>query len=104
ARAIEQVREQQGDPIEIVVVGNGIDVPDQVPEFVRTVRLPRNVGITGGRNAGLNALREHSQVDAVLFLDDDGWLGSPTVAEVVRERFEADPRLGIVSFRITDPD
>ena len=104
ARAIEQVREQQGDPIEIVVVGNGIDIPAQVPEFVRTVRLPNNVGITGGRNAGLQLLREQARVDAVLFLDDDGWLGSPRVAEVVRERFATQPGLGILSFRITDPD
>ena len=38
----------------VVVVGNGSPVPD-VPEGVKTVELPENLGIPGGRNVGIEA-------------------------------------------------
>ena len=43
-RAIASVFEQEGVDIEVVVVGNGADLPD-LDERVVTVRLPENVGI-----------------------------------------------------------
>ena len=98
-RAIHSVQEQAGNPVEIVVVANGVPAP-KVPDGVRALELPTNVGIPAGRNAGLAA----AHADIVMFLDDDGWLPSPTTAERLRELFADDPRLGIVSFRITDPD
>jgi glycosyltransferase involved in cell wall biosynthesis len=66
-RAIDSVLAQRGTQVELVVVGNGADVPD-APAGVRTVRLPENVGVAAGRNAGVQACRG----DVVLFLDDDG--------------------------------
>jgi GT2 family glycosyltransferase len=42
-------------------------------------------------------------VEVILFLDDDGRLPRTDTADLVRAAFAADPRLGIVSFRITDP-
>ncbi|MGH8866452.1 MAG: glycosyltransferase family 2 protein [Actinomycetes bacterium] len=99
-RAVSSVLTQQGaEPVEIVVVGNGAEVPP-MPEGVRTVRLPRNEGIPGGRNRGVEACHG----DVVLFLDDDGWYPETGLADHVREVFAADPRLGIVSLRISDPE
>ncbi|MHC3393649.1 glycosyltransferase family 2 protein [Streptomyces lavendulocolor] len=101
---IESVRKQDGDPVEVVVVGNGAPVTG-VPEDVRTIDLPENLGIPGGRNVGIEAFGPGgTDVDALLFLDDDGLLPHTDTAELVRQAFTADPRLGIISFRIADPD
>ncbi|RKS05474.1 hypothetical protein DFP74_1073 [Nocardiopsis sp. Huas11] len=98
-RAITSVFEQKDADVEVVVVGNGADLPE-MPEGVRTVRLPENVGIPEGRNHGVRA----TEGDIVLFLDDDGWYRSTDLARHVRERFAAEPSLGALSFRIADPD
>jgi GT2 family glycosyltransferase len=98
-RAISSVLAQDGDPVDVVVVGNGVDVQG-LPAQVRFLRLPQNVGIPGGRNAGVAA----ATGQLVLFLDDDGWLPEQGTAEHLRSAFAAKPRLGIVSMRIIDPE
>lgn len=98
-RAITSVLEQDDADVEVVVVSNGADLPE-LPEGIKTVLLPENVGIPAGRNHGVRAC----EGDVVLFLDDDGWYRSPDLARHVRERFAADPELGALSFRIADPD
>ncbi|MCQ0025394.1 glycosyltransferase [Streptomyces somaliensis DSM 40738] len=101
---IESVARQEGEPVEVVVVGNGAPVRG-VPGWVRTVDLPENLGIPGGRNVGIEAFGPNgSDVDVLLFLDDDGLLPERNTAELVRRAFAADPRLGILSFRIADPE
>lgn len=101
---LDSVAAQDGDRIEVVVVGNGAPVPD-VPEGVRTVELPENLGIPGGRNVGIEAFGPGgTDVDVLLFLDDDGRLPRTDTAELCRRAFEADPELGIISFRIADPE
>jgi GT2 family glycosyltransferase len=81
-----------------VVVGNGCRLPD-LPGWVETVHLPENLGVTGGRNAALEHLKD---MDLVLDLDDDGLLVADDVFERITNLFEQDPRLGIVGFRIAD--
>ncbi|WP_229899956.1 glycosyltransferase family 2 protein, partial [Streptomyces capoamus] len=94
---LDSVAKQDGDPVEVVVVGNGSPVPD-VPEGVRTVELPENLGIPGGRNVGIEAFGPGGRdVDILLFLDDDGLLARHDTAELCREAFAADPELGIIS-------
>ncbi|MEU2429320.1 glycosyltransferase [Streptomyces sp. NPDC007861] len=101
---LDSVAKQEGDPIEVVVVGNGAQVTD-VPHGVRTVDLPENLGIPGGRNAGIEAFGPSgTDVDVLLFLDDDGLLPNNNTGELVRRAFGDDPGLGIVSFRIADPE
>ncbi|PRH77793.1 glycosyl transferase [Streptomyces solincola] len=101
---IESVAKQDGEPIEVVVVGNGAPVTG-VPDGVRTIDLPENLGIPGGRNVGIEAFGPGgTDVDVLLFLDDDGLLERTDTAELLREAFTADPGLGIVGFRIADPD
>ncbi|MER7664114.1 MULTISPECIES: glycosyltransferase [unclassified Streptomyces] len=103
---LDSVAKQDGDPIETVVVGNGAPVTgvEDFP-FVRTVDLPENLGIPGGRNVGIEAFGPSgSTVDVLLFLDDDGLLPGTDTAELVRQAFADDPKLGIVSFRIADPE
>lgn len=108
ADLIRTVGKQQGDPIDVVVVGNGV-MASQLPDLgeARTVDLPENLGIPAGRNEGYRVLLElppEQRPEVILTLDDDGSLDGDQVAEKVRAAFAADPRLGIVSFRITDPE
>lgn len=101
---LDSVAKQEGDPVAVVVVGNGAPLP-ALPEGVRTVELPENLGIPGGRNVGIEAFGPSgAEVDALLFLDDDGLLPGTGTAEQVREALAADPGLGIISFRIADPE
>lgn len=101
---LESVARQDGDPVEVVVVGQGVELTG-LPEGVRTVSLPENLGIPGGRNVGIEAFGPGGRdVDALLFLDDDGLLERTDTAELCRQAFTEDPELGIVSFRIADPD
>ncbi|WP_354639182.1 glycosyltransferase family 2 protein [Kitasatospora camelliae] len=100
---IDSVRAQEGPAVELAVVGNGAPLP-ALPEGVRSVELPENLGIPGGRNVGIELFGPDGRdVDAVLFLDDDGLLPNTDSARLLREAFTADPHLGIVSFRIADP-
>ena len=101
---VDSIAKQEGDPVQVVVVGNGSPVPD-LPEGVRSVELPENLGIPGGRNVGIEAFGPAGgDVDILMFLDDDGLLGHQDTAELCRQAFTADPELGIISFRIADPD
>ncbi len=107
AGLLASVRAQQGPALDVVVVGNGIKA-SELPGLgqVRTLDLPENLGIPGGRNRGfelLLALPADERPEAILVLDDDGRLDGEESAERIRAAFEADPRLGIVSFRICDP-
>jgi GT2 family glycosyltransferase len=99
ARAIGSVREQRGPDIEVVLVANG-GIVGQVPTGVRVVALPENAGVPGGRNAGLGA----SKGELIVFLDDDGWLPDRGTTERLRAHFEERRSLGIISFRIVDPE
>jgi GT2 family glycosyltransferase len=98
AELLASVHAQTVPAARVVVVGNGCAVPD-LPPWVETVQLAENTGVTGGRNAALEHLRD---VDLVLDLDDDGLLVADDVFARITALFEADPQLGIVGFRIAD--
>jgi GT2 family glycosyltransferase len=97
-RAIESTAPLRADGGELVVVGNGADVPP-VPDGVQVLRLPENLGVAGGRNAGVDVCTG----DVVLFLDDDGWYPDAGLGEHISRKFAADPGLAVVSFRVVDP-
>ncbi|MFV8189062.1 glycosyltransferase family 2 protein [Streptomyces sp. AF1B] len=104
---LESVAKQDLAPARIVVVGNGCTLPDfaerlSLPGEVTLVELDENLGCPGGRNEALAKLREFGDTDIVVELDDDGLLVDPDVLRRVRDLFAADPKLGIVGFRIAD--
>ncbi|WTS92470.1 glycosyltransferase [Streptomyces sp. NBC_00096] len=107
---LDSVARQDGAPVEVVVVGQGVPLTGLADPAagVRTVALPENLGIPGGRNVGIEAFRSGDgagfDVDALLFLDDDGLLERTDTAELCRQAFGEDPELGIISFRIADPE
>lgn len=101
---LDSVAKQASPAIDVAVIGNGSPLPE-LPPGVRSVELPENLGIPGGRNVGIEAFGPGGRdVDVLLFLDDDGLLPNEDTGALVREAFADDPHLGIVSFRIADPE
>ncbi|MDX3344410.1 MULTISPECIES: glycosyltransferase family 2 protein [Streptomyces] len=98
---LESVARQTLPATRIVVVGNGSPLPD-LPTGVDGVELEENFGVSGGRNAAIEHLRACGDVDVVVDLDDDGLLVDAGVFAHLASMYEADERLGIVSFRIAD--
>ncbi len=98
---LDSVAAQEGDPAAVVVLGQGVRLP-ALPDGVDGIELPENLGIPGGRNAGVRWLREQGGVDVVVVLDDDGLLPRTDTFRLVREAFAGRPRLGIAGFRIAD--
>jgi GT2 family glycosyltransferase len=97
-RALASVRDQEDVHVDVVVVFNGAGQVD-LPDPVHHVELVDNVGAPGGRNAGVASVGG----ELLLFLDDDAWL-TPQALRRIAELFAADPRLGMVQPRVTDPD
>ncbi|MFD3875171.1 glycosyltransferase family 2 protein [Streptomyces sp. NPDC058623] len=98
---LDSVARQEGDPATVVVLGQGVKLAP-LPDDVTGVELPENLGIPGGRNAGVRWLREQGGTDIVVVLDDDGLLPRTDTFTLVREAFAENHRLGIAGFRIAD--
>jgi GT2 family glycosyltransferase len=97
-RGLRSLLAQQDVTTDIVVVGNSWE-PTGLPDGVRSVALPENVGIPAGRNAGV----PHVTGDLLFFLDDDASLPDPYFLRTVADRFAADPALGLIQPRVVDP-
>jgi GT2 family glycosyltransferase len=98
-RALDSLLGQRRIDTDVVVVGNGWE-PGGLPEGVRGLGLPEDVGIPGGRNAGV----PHAEGELLFFLDDDASLAEPDALARVAERFAADPELGLLQLRVVARD
>ena len=98
AKALSTLLAQEGIDLDVVLVGNGWE-PVGLPERVRTVHLPENVGIPEGRNVGAREVRG----DILFFYDDDAWLPSSDVLAELAAEFD-DPGVAVVQPRGADPD
>ncbi|CAM5291340.1 Glycosyl transferase OS=Streptomyces gougerotii OX=53448 GN=GCM10010227_54490 PE=3 SV=1 [Streptomyces diastaticus subsp. diastaticus] len=85
----------------VVLVGNATPLTDVATDATK-VPLGENLGCPGGRNVGLKLLRESGDVDVVIELDDDGLLIADDVFGQIQQLFAADPKLGIIGFRVAD--
>jgi GT2 family glycosyltransferase len=97
-RALGSLLAQRGVDIEVVLVGNGWE-PTGVPEGVKAVHLPENVGIPEGRNVGAAAVGG----DVVFFYDDDAYLPTDDVVARLVDVLDRDPRVAAVQPRPVDP-
>lgn len=97
-RAIDSVLAQRQVSVDVVVVGNSWD-PVGLPEGVKALGLPENVGIPAGRNAGVPVVSG----DLLFFLDDDASIPDPHFLASIKGRFDSDPRLGLIQPRVEDP-
>ncbi|MFB7865932.1 glycosyltransferase family 2 protein [Streptomyces sp. NPDC056069] len=99
---LDSVARQDEPATRVVVIGNGVGSLAELPEGVHGVELPENRGVSGGRNVAIETLRAFGDVDVLVDLDDDGLLVDTDVFRRLADLYEADPALGIVSFRIAD--
>jgi len=95
AAAVGSLLAQRDVELDVVVVGNGW-VPEGLPDGVKTVHNPQDLGIPGGRNAGVPAVSG----DLLFFLDDDARLPAPDVLARVEARFAAEPDVGLLQLRV----
>jgi GT2 family glycosyltransferase len=97
-RGLASVLAQTDVTCDVLVVGNGW-VPTDLPEGVRGVALPENVGIPAGRNAGVPGVAG----DLLFFLDDDACLVDTDTLARMAEIFAARPEVGLIQPRVVDP-
>jgi GT2 family glycosyltransferase len=94
-RALDSLLAQRGVELDIAVVGNTWE-PSGLPDGVRGVHSPENVGIPAGRNLGVPAVSG----ELLFFLDDDAALAADDALARVARRFADDPRLGLLQLRV----
>lgn len=97
-RGIESVLRQAGVRLDLVVVGNGWK-PAGLPDGVKALAIPENIGIPAGRNAGVGQVAG----ELLFFLDDDAWLLDDDFLASCATEFAADPTIGMIQPRIEDP-
>jgi GT2 family glycosyltransferase len=97
---LESLQHLQYSNCEVVLVDNGSTDGscEAVATAFPTVRLivpPTNLGVAGGRNCGLEAILQQSDIDYVLFLDNDVTV-EPSLLNKLVAAATQDPALGIV--------
>jgi GT2 family glycosyltransferase len=102
--ALSSVAAQAYRPVELVVLGNGVELAahrrlqtDDVP--LRLMSTEVDVGVAEGRNAAARV----AAGDLLLFLDDDATLAPGAIEAAVRA-VRSSSRVGAVSFRVLDPE
>ncbi|MEV7279426.1 glycosyltransferase [Streptomyces sp. NPDC093111] len=98
---LASVERQDVPATRVVLVGNATPLTDVVTDATK-IPLTENLGCPGGRNVGLELLRDAGEVDVVVELDDDGLLIADDVFRRVQRLFAEDSKLGIVGFRVAD--
>jgi GT2 family glycosyltransferase len=97
-KALESLLAQRGVDLDVVVVGNGWE-PTGLPDGVRSLHLPENVGIPEGRNIGAAAV----EGEVIFFYDDDAYLPTDDVVARLVDVLDRDPRVAAVQPRPVDP-
>lgn len=97
-RSLAALERQTGVTMDVVLLGNGW-VPEGIPDWVRTLHSPENLGCPGGRNVGAAEVRG----EYLFFYDDDGELGSPDVLGRMVAFLDANPDVAVIQPRGIDP-
>jgi GT2 family glycosyltransferase len=98
AASLASVLRQEGVALDVVVVGNGWD-PHGLPDGVRGLHLPENLGIPAGRNAGVPLVAG----ETLFFLDDDETVPSAAFLADSLALMRGAGDIALVQPRIVDP-
>jgi GT2 family glycosyltransferase len=98
---LRSVQESDYGHLSVVVVDNGstdgsAEAVRRLHPEVHLVPSDRNLGVSGGRNAGVRYVNERLRSDFVLFLDNDTQVEPDAVRELVAAAGN-DPGIGLVS-------
>ncbi|WP_248929432.1 glycosyltransferase family 2 protein [Paenibacillus hamazuiensis] len=97
--SLERIREIEYGNLEIIVVDNGstdgtLEMLDQQFQEVKVIRMYKNMGIEA-YNIGF----ENASGEYMIIIDDDSFPAKDSVRLMV-DKFEKDPRLGVVAFDV----
>ncbi|MEU2129645.1 glycosyltransferase [Streptomyces sp. NPDC018352] len=98
---LASVEKQDVPAARVILVGNATPLTEVTTDATK-IPLEENLGCPGGRNVGLELLRDSDDVDVVIELDDDGLLIADDVFRKVQQLFAEDSKLGIIGFRVAD--
>jgi GT2 family glycosyltransferase len=98
AASLASVLRQEGVALDVVVVGNGWE-PDGLPDGVRGLHLPENLGIPAGRNAGVPLVTG----ETLFFLDDDETVPSAAFLADCLALMRGTDDVALIQPRIVDP-
>jgi N-acetylglucosaminyl-diphospho-decaprenol L-rhamnosyltransferase len=98
-RCIESLHETGYEDFEVVVVDNDRPEPSQLPDRVRLIRNPQNVGLATAWNQGIAA----SAGEYVVLINPDTIVRTDFF-ELLEAAFERDPSMGVAGPRILDDD
>jgi hypothetical protein len=100
-KCIQSVYDMDYSPFEVVVVDNGsedgsaVAIKDKFPK-VHLLESKTNLGVAGGRNFGLNFIKNTFAYKWVFILDNDTVVKNNTLNEMVKS-FNSDYGIGIVT-------
>jgi GT2 family glycosyltransferase len=104
-RCLETLRLTNLEDAEVLVVDNGStdETPERLAEldWVRTLRLPENLGYVRGNNAGIDATAPDRDV---VLLNNDLEFSDPEWLVKLRRAAASDPQVGVCGCRLVLPD
>jgi len=99
---IDSLKAQTFQNFETVLVDNGstdgsaMFVEETYGDFVRLIRIEKNLGFTGGNNVGIRAARG----EYIILLNNDTWTDPHWLEELVKATEVADHRVGMWGSKI----
>lgn len=102
---IDSILNQSYVPDEIIIVDN--NSTDGTENYfkselknplVKYIRLDKNLGVAGGRNYGI----KQASGDILVFIDDDSLIEPINAIEKIIKKFEENPEIGIIAFKIVN--
>ncbi|MFO0704588.1 MAG: glycosyltransferase family 2 protein [Candidatus Andersenbacteria bacterium] len=99
AENLVALAQQTYKPLEVIVVVNGPDEPTlqllrERFGWVRVVQPSKNLGVAGGRNAGMRVARG----EIIVCVDDDASYRDVRATERIVQYFRVKPMLGVLAF------
>jgi GT2 family glycosyltransferase len=98
-RCLRSALAQDLNQLEVFLLGQGWE-PRGLPDGVRSLGIPVNLGSPAGRNFAVT----QTSGEYFMFLDDDAWIPDAGMLRAALNAFEASPGLAMVVPRITDVD
>jgi GT2 family glycosyltransferase len=101
AECLESLKRQTFDNFETILVDNGSTdgsvefVRERYGEWIRVIRIEKNLGFTGGNNVGIHCARGKF----IVLLNNDTW-AEPTWLKELAEGIGPDTRIGIWGSKI----